>query len=119
MFLQTTTRPVDTPQTYDVGLAINPILGNRSRMTITADYHDATNALHELDLVRKIHAGLEFNIGDFLFIRGGYNQRYWTSGLEIATSLFQVQVATYGEEIGTYPATKEDRRYVGKFAIRF
>lgn len=119
MFLQTQTRPAETPQTIDVGYALHPILSNNTRMTITADYRDVANAYNETDTAKKIHAGLEFNFADFFFVRGGYYQRYWTAGLELSTELFQLQAASYGEEIGTLTANKEDRRWVGKFSVRF
>lgn len=119
MFLQTQTRPVSTPQTLDVGLALFPITSNHSRVAITGDYHDALNANQETYMLKKVHAGLEFNIADFFFLRGGYNQGYWTAGIELATELFQLQVASYGEEIGTQAAPVEDRRWVGKISIRF
>jgi hypothetical protein len=47
------------------------------------------------------------------------NQRYWTAGLELASERFQLQFASYGEDIGPSGAPKEDRRWVGKMAIRF
>lgn len=119
MFLQTQTRPASTPQTVDVGLALFPILSNHTRMSITADYHDVTNANQETDMMKKVHVGVEFNFADFFFLRGGMNQRYWAGGFELATERFQFQAASYGEEIGTATAFKEDRRWVGKFAIRF
>jgi hypothetical protein len=58
-------------------------------------------------------------MSDFFFLRAGMNQRYWTGGFEISTQRFQIQGATYGEEIGTVTVPREDRRYIGKFAIRF
>jgi hypothetical protein len=119
MFLQTQTRPVTTLQTVDVGIAFFPILANHTRMSITADWHDVSNANQETDTLKKLHAGLEFNFADFFFLRAGVNQRYWTTGFELSTERFQFQAASYGEEIGTLTAQKEDRRWVGKFAIRF
>ena len=69
--------------------------------------------------MKLIHAGMEFNFGDVFFMRAGYNQRYWTAGLELASEHFQYQLASYGEEVGTKDTPKEDRRYVFKFAFRF
>jgi len=119
MFLQTQTRPADSPQVVDVGFALNPLLSNTTRMVITADYHDALNAYQDEDAMKRIHAGVELNFDDVCFLRGGYHQRYWTAGFEIAGRFIQVQAATYGEEIGTSNAPKEDRRWVGKFSVRF
>ncbi len=121
MFNATALRPVDTAQTIDVGLSAQPILGNRARMTIALDYHGITTPIVEAqeDLIKRSHLGVEFNIADFAFIRAGANQGYWTAGLEFATQRFQLQLASSGEELGTPTARKEDRRWMGKFALRF
>lgn len=121
MFNATANRPVDTEQSIDVGLSAQPILGNRVRMTITAEYHGVTTKIRETeeDFLKRSHAGLEINFADFAFLRAGANQGYWTGGLEFATEAFQLQAASYGEEIGTPTVRKEDRRWVGKFALRF
>lgn len=119
MILTTETRPRDTNSRTDVGFAFFPILANHTRATITAEVHDLTTLGEETDFMRRFHAGAELNIADFFFLRGGLNQRYWTAGLELASERFQLQAATYGEEIGTRPVTREDRRWVGKISIRF
>lgn len=121
MFNATATRPVDTEQSVDVALSAQPILGNRVRGTITLEYHGVTTALNSAqeDVIKRTHAGFEANISDFAFIRLGANQGYWTGGIEFATERFQLQAASYGEEIGPPTAKKEDRRWVGKFAVRF
>ncbi len=121
MFNATTTRPEDTAQSVDVGLSVQPILGNRVRMTIALDYHGITSPLvaAQEDAIKRSHAGFELNLADFAFIRGGANQGYWTAGLEFATERFQLQLASYGEEIGIPTSRKEDRRWVSKLALRF
>lgn len=121
MFNATVDRPVDTLQTVDAALSFQPILGNRARLTVAFEYHGLTTPLvpTEEDALKRSHAGLEINIADFAFLRGGANQGYWTAGVEFATERFQLQAASYGEELGTPTLRKEDRRWVGKFAIRF
>ena len=119
MIMATTSRPADSIQKIDAGLSVSPIISNHNRMTLTGEMHDVMNVNKEQDPIRRVHAGLEFNIHDFLFIRGGMNQRYWTAGLELSSVRFQLQAATYGEDVGPDLAPKEDRRFVGKFAIRF
>jgi hypothetical protein len=121
MFNATTLRPEDTEQTVDVALSFQPILGNRTRTTIAFEYHGVTTPLVEdqEDVIKRSHAGIEFNFADFAFVRAGANQGYWTAGLEFATEKFQLQVASYGEEIGNPNGRREDRRWVGKFALRF
>ena len=68
---------------------------------------------------RRYHAGIEFNFADAVFLRGGYNQRYWTYGLEFSMGNYQFQAASYGEEVGTVDAPKEERHYNLKFSYRF
>lgn len=119
-FLHSTgNRPADTPQTLDAGFALFPILANDVRMTITGDYHDVLMANSDHDTMKRVHAGLELNLHDFLFLRGGMNQRYWTAGVELATENFQLQAATYGEDVGAAGTPTEDRRWVTKFTFRF
>lgn len=112
-------RPQLTNQSVDVGFSLSPIIGQKGfRAQITGEYRGVTSYSTETDHARRTHVGIEFNLGDVFFIRGGMNQRYWTAGFEFSMAKFQFQLATYGEEIGTATATKEDRRYVGKFSFR-
>ena len=115
----TTFRPADTPTTIDAAFSVFPILGRRAHMALTFEAHDLLTIGQEVDLMRRAHVGAEIGFADFFFVRGGMNQRYWTAGLEFATRFFQLQAASYGEEIGTPSATIEDRRWVGAMAIRF
>jgi len=112
-------RPGDTPQTIDAGFALFPILANDVRMTITGDYQDVMMANPDHDTMKRVHAGMELNLHDFLFLRGGMNQKYWTAGVELATENFQLQAATYGEDVGAVGTPVEDRRWVTKFTFRF
>jgi hypothetical protein len=113
-------RPEPTKQSLDAAVALFPIVGKRTRMTWTAEYRDVLTAGDEEDSMKRVHTGFELNFRDAFFVRGGMNQRYWTAGLELAVANYQLQLASYGEEIGTGPdATRESRRYILKFAYRF
>lgn len=121
LFTASTTDPTTTKQTLDVALALHPIFGRGVRGTFTAEYRDVlTEDEAEIeDPMRRAHVGIEANIRDAFFIRAGMNQRYWTAGLELAVLNYQLQIASYGEEIGVLDAELEDRRYVLKFAYRY
>lgn len=114
-----TTRPNQSNQDADVGVSISPIHKNNLRSVWSLEYKNALTASSETDKAKLVHAGVELNFGDVFFLRAGYNQRYWTAGFELSSERFQIQGATYGEEIGTVTATKEDRRYAIKFGFRF
>lgn len=115
----TTTRPDLVPMDMDVAIAIFPIHTNYVRSSWTIEYRDLLTSSQIDDHAKQVHAGVEFNFGDVFFLRAGYNQRYWTAGLELASERFQWQLTSYGEEIGTNTSTQEDRRYILKFAYRF
>lgn len=126
LFHSTAERPEVTDPTLDVAIALFPILGRGARMAFSVEYRDALGVSKEeeetgleVDSMKRVHTGFEINLRDAFFIRAGMNQRYWTAGIEIAMFNYQLQVATYGEEIGTAAVNKEDRRYIGKFAYRF
>ncbi len=112
-------RPQLTKQSVDVALSLFPIHGKGWRSAWTVEYRDVLTADEEDAHARRLHAGVEFNFADAIFIRGGMNQRYWTAGFEVASFHYQVQAATYGEDIGTVQEPREDRRYVLKVSIRF
>ncbi|MCC6137286.1 MAG: hypothetical protein IT287_01535 [Bdellovibrionaceae bacterium] len=108
--------PSKIPMTVDVAAALFPIWSNSSRGTITVEYDDV---LGDGDTEKRLHAGLEINLADRFFFRGGWNKGYFTSGFEFATSSFQLQLAYYGEEIGTDDNPVQDDRLAIKTVFRF
>ncbi len=117
--LSTVTRPQTVMQSVDVALAIFPIHGNQFRSVWTLEYSDVTNSRIDTDNAKRMHVGIEFNTRDIFSLRLGYNQRYVTAGFEISSEKLQWQVSTYGEEIGTEAAPREDRRLNTKLIVRF
>lgn len=117
--LKANSRPATVKQSVDVAVAIFPIYSNDFRSVWTLEYSDVTNSRVDTDSAKRIHAGVEFNTRDIFFLRMGYNQRYWTAGLEIATERLQWQLSSYGEEVGTELSPREDRRLNMKFSLRF
>jgi hypothetical protein len=112
-------RPDPVKQSVDAALALFPIHSNTFRSVWTLEYSDITNSRNDTDSAKRVHAGIEFNARDIFFFRLGYNQRYATAGFEIASENIVWQVSSYGEEIGTAAAPREDRRLNVKLALRF
>jgi hypothetical protein len=117
--MSSSSRPATVNQDFDVALAVFPIHGNRARSALTFEFDKLKAAADATDKSRYYHAGYEFNYNDALFIRGGMNQKYWTAGVELASERTQLQLSSYGEDVGTDGNSIEDRRYVFKFAFRF
>lgn len=117
--MTTTTRPAPIKQDIDVAVALFPIHANRSRSSFTIEYQKMTAASESTNKMKYAHVGYEFNYGDLIFLRAGLNQNYWTAGVEFATEHMQLQLSSYGEEVGPDTAPEENRRVVLKFAFRF
>ena len=70
-----------------------------------------------------LHLGAEllWRVGSAL--HGGYriglSQGYMTAGLSATLGVFQLDVATYSEELGTTDAPRDSRRYIAKASLEF
>lgn len=65
---------------------------------------------NDVQLGKKIHFGVELGL-PLLDARAGFYQGYYTLGAGLNLGLLQLDVATYGVEMGEYPGQLEDRRY--------
>ncbi len=69
------------------------------------------------------HAGFELYWKMFNWWKGhwsaGINQMYWTAGFGARFAFFQLDLATFGEEVGTTSAPQESRRYMLELALDF
>lgn len=50
---------------------------------------------------------------------GGLNQGYWTAGFGARLAFFQLDLASYGEEVGTDKSPQESRRYMAEASLDF
>lgn len=85
---------------------------------------DFQNLLHpEVDSAKMLHAGLEFDYSPSTWfktqIRGGYNQGYATAGVSLLFAVINIEVATYGEEVGTASTKLENRVLAAKLGMNF
>ena len=69
------------------------------------------------------HAGVELYWKMYNWWKGhwaaGLNQGYWTAGVGARLAWFQMDIASWGEEVGTDTSPKEDRRYILELALDF
>ncbi len=117
--ITTTTRPAKVDQDIDVAFAFFPLHANRSRSSFTVELQKLKAYGLATDKQRYMHVGYEYNYSDLLFFRAGMNQRYWTAGMELASEKTQIQIASYGEDVGIDGTPIEDRRLIFKFSLRF
>jgi hypothetical protein len=69
------------------------------------------------------HAGMEFYWKMFNWWKGhwsgGLNEGYWTAGFGARLAWFQIDLCSFGEEVGTASSPLEDRRYMLELALDF
>ncbi len=115
------TSPPSLVRVIDVGTAFS--LGSfwvfKPRLAI-----DHRNIMHPNYSWRKgSHVGLELPWKVRSWWQGGWrvglNQGYWTAGFSGTLGIFTLDVATYGEEVGTHEAPKENRRYMARASLDF
>ena len=83
-------------------------------VTAALDYKHLNN--NDVQLGQKVHLGVEINFLNMDF-RAGLNQGYYTLGYGLGLGLIDIDLATYGVEVGEFPGQKEDRRYALQITI--
>lgn len=66
--------------------------------------------------MKKLHFGAETRLSPTFSVRSGFNQGYVTGGVGINLPVVKIDIATYGEELGSNTGQQEDRRVV--FSLR-
>lgn len=85
---------------------------------------DIKNILHPAFNIRKgLHLGLEFDWTMASWWKGNYrvglNQGYLSAGISALFTWFNLDLVTYGEDVGTYHSSKENRIYLSRFSMNF
>lgn len=85
---------------------------------------DVRDILHDNWTVWKgVHAGFEAYWRMYNWWKGhwsvGMNQRYWTAGFGARLAWFQMDLCSFGEDVGSPSSPKESRRYMAELALDF
>lgn len=85
---------------------------------------DIRDVLHDNWTFKKgSHVGAEFYWKMFNWWKGywsaGLNQGYWTAGLGARMAFFQLDICSFGEDVGSSSSPKESRRYMVELALDF
>lgn len=85
---------------------------------------DVRDIMHPKFSARKgLHLGAEFDWRMASWWHGqwrvGLNQGYFTAGFSALLGVFNLDLVTYGEDVGTYKVPKQNRVYQAKLNINF
>lgn len=88
-------RPARLPTMFKVGFAFEPIRVGQQKVIASSEFS------HPVDNAERANFGLEYNLNDVMFLRGGYNLEYDTEGL----------AAGAGWRVSTGPRSSVDLDY--------
>ena len=123
-------RPTRIEQNMVAGAAVRfPIGGSQNRrlerrygpkrstsaVTLAFDYSYLNIGQSKEQYPKHTHVGLNVDL-PILSFQVGLNQSSLTFGTSFDIGLFKVDLATYGEELGSYAGQRPDRRYVMSFS---
>lgn len=87
----------------------------------TLDIRDIGHPL--FDARKGLHAGLEFDWAVTNWWKGHYdvgiNEGYWTAGLGAEFALFNLDLVSYGEDVGPMDYPSENRMYMARLNLDF
>lgn len=119
---EATMAPDKLEQVFDVGSQYE--FATFGSLTLRAML-DFKNLNHKLatTTAKTTHAGIEFDYSPSGWFkaqfRAGMNQGYYTAGTTLLLGIFNIEAATYGEEVGTSSTKVESRIYAAKFGMNF
>lgn len=101
-----------------IDLGVAALVGEQ--LTLALDYVDISRQMgRDDDVGKRIHLGFEYLPVKMVRLRAGWNQGYLCLGLGLETKNVQMDLLTYGEEIGSYAGQRDDRRYLIRMGFGF
>lgn len=122
---QVNKQAVDAPEhlerVFDIGLQYKIINWEDFKIRLVLD---ARNLGHpEITEQKALHAGVEFDYSPSGYfktqLRAGMNQSYFTAGATLLLGILNIDVVTYGEEVGTPSHKMESRVNAAKVSFNF
>ncbi len=105
--------------TYDAGFSLSPKVGSKDVLTMAFDFRDARNQTGAAP-IRHINAGFEYNASKKFYLRAGFSQGYWTTGIGLATKQGTFDIGTHAEELHPTKLNNiEDRHISIRISRRF
>lgn len=113
--------PTQMYRVVDIGSQYRLYAGEDLTIRYMLDFKDLLHP--EINFNKSFHTGLEFDYSPSTWFktqfRVGVNQMYYTAGASFLFGIFNIDVATYGEEVGTNSTRVENRVYAAKVGMNF
>lgn len=113
--------PPDLERRFDVGMKLEAPKLWKFTPKFAVDVRDMGH--RNWTFKKGLHVGAEAYWKMFNWWKGhwsvGMNQGYWTAGFGARLAWFQIDVASWGEEVGTSDTETESRRYIVELSLDF
>ena len=119
------------PTNLMVGMSMTPRITRKLAMRVALELHhinlevgDQNWGLTDVSWQRKVHGGLEFFVGNPLLppkfsVTAGYNQGFYTAGLNMNLGFLALAASTYAEDVSTNSTPREDRKFSVDLSLEF
>jgi len=109
--------PIGASRSYNFGVSASRTdLPMFTSLTLALEATDIGNN-PDGSVFRNLHLGAE-GVARIMTFRAGINQGYWTAGFGLDLRFFELNIASYGEELGLNAGVQEDRRYAAEFGFK-
>jgi len=128
------------PTTVNVGISIAPEVKYLDKLVFAVDYVDIFNAnivriydytsdgevikysdYTDSDIMKRLRLGMGVGLVDTKYfstqVNVGLYQGAYTAGLDMALTIFKLNIATYEEQVGTGSVDIPDRRYIALLSL--
>lgn len=109
--------PQTIPQSFDAAFSIHPKFNWHFKTTVTFEVRHLERA--DVSFTKRTHIGVELENRRAMYIWAGLNQMYATLGFGLRVKGGNLEVGTYGKEVGTNPDSEQDRRFFMRYTIGF
>ena len=100
----------------NMAFSIHPYFSYRFRSTIAIEYKDVFSTL---PWQKKLHIGVQFRLDREKYLWAGLGQLYLSLGYGLRLPGGNLEIGTYGEDIGEGNTRTQDRRYFMRYTIGF
>jgi hypothetical protein len=109
--------PDSIPQSINIGFSVHPILSRRLRSTFSIEYKHVEDSA--LPWRKHLHFGFQLEDEKALYLWVGFNKLYPSLAVGYRVRGGNLEVGTYGEDIGQGSANKLDQRVFFRYTIGY
>lgn len=110
-------KPDPIRQSLHTGFSIQPNFNKRVRSILTAELRHIER--NDWPMRKKIHIGLQLETDRAFYFWLGLNQLYFTGGIALRVPGGDIEMGTYGVDVGAGNVVEQDRRFFMRYTIGF